>query len=239
MRLIKFRYSRHWKAQFIANFMNVIWFQKASQRNDFVAWFVLKTFEIFLWGKIVSLALGENTSKDVTAPLAASFKRSNVTTKQQGLVTEATRCRLRCKDFVNSWLLIVYTIYLSQSRDGVFSPPPQYWYQGCFLTHLSWIPASVLILIEAASAAVTVCLTDCIRFWALPTSISVASMSSSVPKIKEHDAIHCYSREGINWAKPLGACSSYNIAKIPINLDAKWKLLFSSFQKCSWMLILA
>ena len=30
-----------------------------------------------------------------------------------------------------------------------------------------------------------------------------------------------YSREGINWAKPLGACSSYNIAKIPINLDAK------------------
>ncbi len=36
------------------------------------------------------------------------------------------------------------------------------------------------ILIDAASAAVTVSLTDCIRFCALPTSISVASMSSSV-----------------------------------------------------------
>ena len=34
---------------------------------------------------------------------------------------------------------------------------------------------------EAASAAVTVCFTDCIRFCAFPTSISVASMSSSVP----------------------------------------------------------
>ena len=30
-----------------------------------------------------------------------------------------------------------------------------------------------------------------------------------------------YSRGGINWAKPLRACSSYNIAKILINLDAK------------------
>ena len=35
---------------------------------------------------------------------------------------------------------------------------------------------------EAASAAVTVCLTDCIRFWAFPTNISVASISSSVPE---------------------------------------------------------
>ena len=34
---------------------------------------------------------------------------------------------------------------------------------------------------EAASAAVTVCFTDCIRFCAFPTNISVASMSSSVP----------------------------------------------------------
>lgn len=43
------------------------------------------------------------------------------------------------------------------------------------------MPASVRILMEAASAAVTVCFTDCIRFCAFPTSISVASMSSSVP----------------------------------------------------------
>ena len=46
------------------------------------------------------------------------------------------------------------------------------------------MPASVLILMEAASAAVTVCFTDCIKFCAFPTSISVASMSSSVPGIK-------------------------------------------------------
>jgi hypothetical protein len=44
------------------------------------------------------------------------------------------------------------------------------------------MPASVLILMEAASAAVTVCLTDCIKFCALPTNISVASWSSSVPE---------------------------------------------------------
>ena len=54
-------------------------------------------------------------------------------------------------------------------------------YQGCFLTHFSLMPASVLIFIEAASAAVTVCFTDCIKFCALPTNISVASRSSSVP----------------------------------------------------------
>ena len=47
------------------------------------------------------------------------------------------------------------------------------------------MPASVLILMEAASAAVTVCFTDCIKFCAFPTSISVASMSSSVPGIKK------------------------------------------------------
>ena len=93
--------------------------------------------------------------------------------------------QMRCKDFVNSWLIIVTLFLISQSQDdGVFS---QYWYQGCFLTHRSWIPASVRILIEAASAAVTVCFTDCIKFWALPTSISVASMSSSVPANGEHD----------------------------------------------------
>ena len=57
----------------------------------------------------------------------------------------------------------------------------QYWYQGCFRIHLSLMPASVRILMEAASAAVTVCFTDCIRFWALPINISVASWSSSVP----------------------------------------------------------
>ena len=40
-----------------------------------------------------------------------------------------------------------------------------------------------------------------------------------------------YSREGINWAKLLGACSSDKIAKIPINLDAKRKLYFSLVSK--------
>lgn len=35
----------------------------------------------------------------------------------------------------------------------------------------------------APSAARTVSLTDCMRFWALPTSISVASWSSSEPEL--------------------------------------------------------
>lgn len=56
-----------------------------------------------------------------------------------------------------------------------------YWYQGFLRTHRSFIPESVRILIEAASQARTVSFTDCIRFCALPTSISVASRSSSEP----------------------------------------------------------
>lgn len=42
-----------------------------------------------------------------------------------------------------------------------------YWYQGVFLTQRSVNPASVRILIEAASASRTVSFTDCMRFWAL------------------------------------------------------------------------
>ena len=51
-----------------------------------------------------------------------------------------------------------------------------YWYQGVLRTQRRVKPASVRILIEAASASLTVSLTDCIRFWALWTSISVAWM---------------------------------------------------------------
>ena len=43
---------------------------------------------------------------------------------------------------------------------------PAYWYQGERRTQRSWIPASVLILMLAASVARTVSFTDCIRFWA-------------------------------------------------------------------------
>lgn len=53
-------------------------------------------------------------------------------------------------------------------------PSGAYWYQGVFLTQRSVNPASVRILIEAASASRTVSFTDCMRFWALWTSISVA-----------------------------------------------------------------
>lgn len=49
-----------------------------------------------------------------------------------------------------------------------------YWYQGVFRTHRRVKPASVRILMEAASASLTVSFTDCIRFWALWTNISVA-----------------------------------------------------------------
>lgn len=45
--------------------------------------------------------------------------------------------------------------------------PGAYWYQGVFLTQRSVNPASVRILIEAASASRTVSFTDCMRFWAL------------------------------------------------------------------------
>lgn len=49
-----------------------------------------------------------------------------------------------------------------------------YWYQGVLRTQRSVHPASVRILMEAASASLTVSFTDCIRFWALWTNISVA-----------------------------------------------------------------
>lgn len=52
--------------------------------------------------------------------------------------------------------------------------PFSYWYQGVFLTQWRVKPASVRILMEAASASLTVSFTDCIRFWALCTNISVA-----------------------------------------------------------------
>lgn len=49
-----------------------------------------------------------------------------------------------------------------------------YWYQGVLRTQRRVNPASVRILMEAASASLTVSFTDCIRFWALWTNISVA-----------------------------------------------------------------
>lgn len=56
-----------------------------------------------------------------------------------------------------------------------------YVYHGLFLIQRMLYPESTRILIEAASAARTVSLTDCMRFMALPTNISVASWSSSEP----------------------------------------------------------
>lgn len=55
-------------------------------------------------------------------------------------------------------------------------------YQGLRLTHLIEYPDCTLILMEAPSAALTVSRTDCIRFCALPTNISVASSSSCEPE---------------------------------------------------------
>lgn len=49
-----------------------------------------------------------------------------------------------------------------------------YWYQGVLRTQRRVNPASVRILMDAASASLTVSFTDCIRFWALWTNISVA-----------------------------------------------------------------
>lgn len=49
-----------------------------------------------------------------------------------------------------------------------------YWYQGVLRTQRRVNPASVRILMEAASASLTVSFTDCIRFWALWTNMSVA-----------------------------------------------------------------
>lgn len=56
------------------------------------------------------------------------------------------------------------------------------------------MPASVRILMLAASAARTVSFTDCIRFCALPTSMSVASWSSSVPTQEKHFVTNRYTR---------------------------------------------
>ena len=63
-------------------------------------------------------------------------------------------------------------------------PECDYWWnQGCFLTHFSLKPASDLTLMEAASAARTVSFTAWLSFWALKTSMSMASASSSVSMV--------------------------------------------------------
>lgn len=56
-----------------------------------------------------------------------------------------------------------------------------YVYHGRLRIQRMVYPESTRILIDAASAARTVSRTDCIKFCALPTSISVASWSSSEP----------------------------------------------------------
>lgn len=71
---------------------------------------------------------------------------------------------LRCVLLV-SWKLRVLLVSVTRSV---------YWYQGVLRTQRRVQPASVRILIEAASASLTVSFTDCIRFWALWTNMSVA-----------------------------------------------------------------
>lgn len=61
-------------------------------------------------------------------------------------------------------------------------------YQGLRLSQRIVQPESTRILMEAASAARTVSLTACIRFWAFPTNISVASWSSLEPT-NTHNAL--------------------------------------------------
>lgn len=61
-----------------------------------------------------------------------------------------------------------------------------YVYHGRLRTQRIVYPESTRILMDAPSAARTVSRTDCMRFWALPTSISVASWSSSEPTPHHH-----------------------------------------------------
>lgn len=61
-------------------------------------------------------------------------------------------------------LRLFSSVGVSMPAGGTLSA---YWYQGVFLTQRRVNPASVRILIEAASASRTVSFTDCMRFWAL------------------------------------------------------------------------
>lgn len=70
-------------------------------------------------------------------------------------------------------------------RFEVDNRSPPYWYHGFLRIHITRTPESVRILIEAAEQARTVSFTDCIKFWALPTNISVASWSSCEPKKRQ------------------------------------------------------
>lgn len=62
-----------------------------------------------------------------------------------------------------SWALIIFLLF-SRGFCAKHVQLGAYWYQGVFLTQRSVNPASVRILIEAASASRTVSFTDCMRF---------------------------------------------------------------------------
>lgn len=70
---------------------------------------------------------------------------------------------------INYTVLVCFVRYRVARLDS-----GDYWYHGVLRAQRSANPASVRILIDAASASLTVSFTDCIRFCALWTSISVA-----------------------------------------------------------------
>ena len=77
-----------------------------------------------------------------------------------------------------------------------------YVYQGRFLIQRIVYPESTRILIEAASAVLTVSFTACMRFCALPTSISVASWSSSEPENEADSGGQMSEKQAPNTIEP-------------------------------------
>lgn len=109
------------------------------------------------------------------------------------------------------WLNVHLSICLSSQgagylqHEGREQQPFSYWYQGVFRTQWRVKPASVRILMEAASASLTVSLTDCIKFWALWTNISVACQrGNSAMKSRNHPSmfeprLHWEKRTHLLW----------------------------------------
>lgn len=92
-----------------------------------------------------------------------------------------------------------------------------YWYQGARRTQRNLPCVCACIFILAPSAALTVSLTLCIRFCALPSNISVASLSSSEP-------IH--TNTNYYWALTLTSQQSNNCFLFSLTF------LFSFFLQC-------
>ncbi len=100
------------------------------------------------------------------------------TTVEDGSKSPAvSSLKAKCLLTMSMHILLLLRVYAIGAKLRVFLisvPRFIYWYQGVLRTQRRVNPASVRILMEAASASRTVSFTDCIRFWALWTSMSVA-----------------------------------------------------------------